>query len=207
MAQFNRGNFSRADRFGRLGDNSRLATNRNGFGRQNGTIANRRSNGSQLRNGNNLPQNWRDHVVARHGGNWHRDWDRGRDHRWHGHHCRFINGSWVIFDYGFYPWWSYGYPSGYYGYDYYPSDADYYSEPQIYGDGGGDVDEYGDSTVAAAQERLAQSGYYGGEVDGIYGPETRRGVLRYQRARELRATGTLTTGTLAALGLQKVASY
>ena len=39
------------------------------------------------------------------------------DHWWHGHRCRFVNGSWFIFDLGFFPW--YGYPYDYYADDYY----------------------------------------------------------------------------------------
>jgi hypothetical protein len=81
----------------------------------------------QVRNGNNaLRPDWRNHVFARHSANWHHDWDRGGDHWWHGHHCRFVNGSWVIFDVGFDPWSGWwpcpgyddGYPcdDGYYGY-------------------------------------------------------------------------------------------
>ena len=94
--------------------------------RDNRTNVNGSRNGigaSQARNNtNNLRPNWRSHVLAQHSASWHRDWDRGHDHWWHGHHCRFINGSWVIFDAGFDPWWPYGYPYGYYAYDGYPYD-------------------------------------------------------------------------------------
>src|SRR5438477_7760536 len=83
-------------------------------------FSNVRTGAGQVRSGNNLPANWRNHVVAQHSGNWQRNWDRSRDHVWRGHHCRFINGSWVIFDFGFDPWWPYWYPYDYYGYDYYP---------------------------------------------------------------------------------------
>jgi hypothetical protein len=92
---------------------------------RNRTLANtqRVRNGvGQVRNGSNtLRPGWRDHVFAQHSANWHHDWDRGGDHWWHGHHCRFINGSWVIFDVGFDPWWPCpgyyeGYPCDDYGY-------------------------------------------------------------------------------------------
>jgi hypothetical protein len=79
----------------------------------------------QVRNGNNaLRPDWRNHVFAQHSANWHHDWDRGGDHWWHGHHCRFVNGSWVIFDVGFDPWWGWWpCPGYYYGY---PCDEAYY---------------------------------------------------------------------------------
>jgi peptidoglycan hydrolase-like protein with peptidoglycan-binding domain len=66
--------------------------------------------------------------------------------------------------------------------------------------------QYEDSTVAAVQEQLAQQGYYRGEIDGIFGAETRRAVVRYQSDQGLRVTGNLNTDTLGALGLQRVAS-
>jgi hypothetical protein len=86
---------------------------------------------SQFRNGrNHLRSDWQKHVFARGSGNWHRDWDRRSDHWWNGHRCRFINGTWVIFNVGFDPWWPYWYyPGNYYGY----SSPDYgYDVPYSY---------------------------------------------------------------------------
>jgi hypothetical protein len=149
-------------------------------------------------------------VAAQHSRNWQRNWDRSRDHVWHGHHCRFINGSWVIFDFGFYPWWPYGYPYDYYADDYYGSpygydpgyyDSGAYQSEEYYGQNGYG-DEYANSTVIAVQQRLANEGYYRGQIDGVNGPETRRAVARYQSSHGLRATGALTTDTLEALGLR-----
>ena len=221
MRQFNpgsinRGGSNRGDRFTRFGNNPRFGESRNGFARRDGTFANNRNGAGRFRNGNNLPANWRNHVAARHSGNWHRDWDRGRDHWWHGHRCRFVNGSWVIFDLGFYPW-SYGYPYGY-AYNYYPFGygSGYYDyDPGYYDSGAYDDEEYydqnaydpSDSSVTSAQQRLARQGYYRGEIDGVLGAQTRRGIARYQRDHGLRSTGHLTPGTLAALGLHRVASY
>ena len=80
----------------------------------------------QVRNGSNtLRPDWRNHVVAQHSATWHHGWDRGRDHWWHGHHCRFINGSWVIFDVGFDPWGWWPCPGDDYGYPCDDSDYDY----------------------------------------------------------------------------------
>jgi hypothetical protein len=201
MRQFNAGMIDRGDRFARAGNN---------LGRHNNTtVGNHRGGTGQVRGGNNLPPNWRDRVVARHSGDWHRNWDRNCDHNWHGHHCRFINGSWFVFDLGFYPWWSYGYPYDYYGYDYYPYayGSGYYEpygydygeeyDPNAYGSSHGDG-----SPVATVQERLADQGYYHGEIDGVLGPQTRRAIARYQRDHGQRGTGDLTLNTLETLGVQ-----
>jgi len=154
----------------------------------------------------------REHVFARRTADWHRDWNRSRDHWWHGHRCHFVNGFWFIYDTGFYPydyWYPYSY--GYYGSGYYPYDYD----AGVYEGDGADYSSQGayrssvlytDSTVAAVQEQLAQQGYYGGEIDGIFGAETRRAVVRYQSDHGLRVTGNLNGDTLQALGLRRVAS-
>jgi len=136
----------------------------------------------------------RDHVFARHTANWH--W-------WHGHRCRFVNGEWFIFDLGFDPWYPYGYP-----YDYYQDDPGVYEgDADYYGQGAYDSsDQNADSTIAAAQQQLARQGYYRGEIDGTFGPETRRAIMRYQTNHGLRVTGYLTDDTLRALGLPRVAS-
>jgi hypothetical protein len=156
----------------------------------------------------------REHVFARRTADWHRDWDRRSDHWWHGHRCHFVNGFWFIYDAGFYPydyWYPYGYGYGYYGSDYYRYDYDpgVYEggNTDYYGQGAyGSSEQYADSTVKAVQEQLAQQGYYRGEIDGIFGAETRRAVVRYQSDQGLRATGNLNADLLRALGLQRVAS-
>lgn len=188
--QFNRGNINRGDRLARFSSGANRAI----------TNPRREGNGAaQVRSGNNLPTNWRSHVVAQHAANWQRDWDRSRDHRWHGHRCRFINGSWFIFDSGFYPG-SYWYPDDYYG-------SDYYTGPYGYDDSGVyQGEESTDSTVAATQERLARQGYYRGEVDGVFGPETRRAIMRYQSDHGLRVTGRPDVDTLRALELPRLGS-
>jgi hypothetical protein len=152
-------------------------------------------------------------VFARRSADWHRDWDRRSDHWWHGHRCHFVNGFWFIYDTGFYPhdyWYPYGYAYGYYGSAYYPYDYDagvYEGGADYYGQGAYDSSEqYADSTVAAVQQRLAQQGYYRGEIDGVCGPETRRAVTRYQSDHGLRVTGSLNTDTLHALGFPQVAN-
>ena len=106
------------------------------------SVWNQANSGNELRNGNNhFRGNWQKHVFAQRSGDWHRDWDRHSDHWWNGHRCCFVNGTWVVFDLGFDPWWPYsGYPGDYsytYGYPYndytYPNSYDY--DPSYYGSG------------------------------------------------------------------------
>jgi hypothetical protein len=155
----------------------------------------------------------REHVFARRSADWHRDWDRRQDHWWNGHRCRFVNGEWLIYDIGFYPydyWYPYGYPYDEYAYDYYSygydpgpgeDDPDYYSQGAY-----DSSDQNAGSTVAAAQEQLARQGYYRGKIDGSLGPETRGAIMRYQGDHGLHVTGRLNMDTLHALGLPRVAS-
>ena len=170
------------------------------------------------------------HVFSRRSADWHRDWDRNRDHSWHGHRCRFVNGSWFIFDLGFFPgfgWPYYAYDDGYpyypygyggygygaYGYDpgvydqsnYYDQGGYNYNDQSNYYDQGGNTStSYDQSTavaVAEVQDQLATAGYYHGQIDGVLGPETRRALLRYQSDKGLGATGSLTMETRQSLGL------
>jgi hypothetical protein len=202
--QFAQGNMNRGI------DNAHLANR----GNPATTNPGRAGNGAaQVRNGKaNLRPDWHNHVFAQHSGEWHRDWDRSRDHWWHGHRCHFFNGAWFIFDAGFDPWWPWWYyPYDYYGYGYpYPYSYGYdsgYSDSGDYDDQNGYADQSGNSTVAAVQERLARDGYYRGQVDGVFGSETRAAIAEFQSNRGLRVTGSLTQQTLAALGLRQVASY
>jgi len=204
---------------GTLSRDNGVARFENSRARNLGTIQRNRGNHvGSIGNGNRAPAGGSNHVFARRSADWHRDWDRNRDHSWHGHRCRFVNGSWFIFDLGFFP--GYGYPYDYYGYDYYPYDYSYpYSygydsgvyegaDPNYYDQGNYDSsDQNADSTVAAAQERLARQGYYHGEIDGVFGPATRRAIMRYQSDNGLRVTGYLTMDTRQSLGLRQGARY
>ena len=138
-----------------------------------------------------------DHIAERHDGNWHRDWDRRHTHFDHGRFFVFDGGFWFGLDPGFYPW-DY---LPYYAADYYP--YDYYADSQPY-DNTEAVNNgvpAADPTVEATQERLAQLGYYTGPVDGIFGPATRDAVAKYQIAKGLDVTGSLSPDTLQSLGL------
>lgn len=206
----------RSRRVARENINNSIARSSNG----NRTISHvsRVGNGAtQVKNGNAiLRRDWRNHVFAERSSNWQRNWDRRSDHFWHGHRCHFVNGSWIIFDVGFYPWDTFWYPYGnYYGYGYYPYSYGYdpgyydsygYQDEQYYGANDDDVTvESADSMVANAQEELAQQGYYRGEIDGILGPETSRALARFQRNQGLHVTGVLTRDTVDALGLRQIA--
>jgi putative peptidoglycan binding protein len=155
------------------------------------SVWNQRNTGTQFRNGNNfrsgnnhLRADWQKHVFAQRSGDWHRDWDHHSDHWWNGHRCCFINGSWVIFNAGFYPWWPWDYPDDYYysygipyngysspysGYDYpgsYNYDPGYYDsgdyQGQMYYDQNSYPDQsqgYYDSSVYQAEAYYDPNGY------------------------------------------------
>jgi putative peptidoglycan binding protein len=208
---------------GQFGNRGNQFQNGNGFARNNNAIRNR-TNG-QFGNGNaRLRSDWRNHVFAQRSASWQRNWDRSRDQWWHGHRCHFFNGSWVIFDLGFYPWGPWGYPYDYYAYGYpynygynnydygynnydYGYDQSGAYDNSTYGQNGYRGQDDANSTVAAVQDRLAREGYYRGQVDGVLGPETRHAIVRFQSNHGLRVTGELTPDTLNAMGLQNSASY
>jgi hypothetical protein len=110
-------------------------------------------------------------IVERHDANWHGDWDR--------RHAHFFRNRFFVFDVGF--WFGF-YPWDYYGYD-------------------ESTDPYSVSTVSAVQSDLAKQGYYRGVIDGVYGPQTRMAITRYQSNHRLQVTGSLTAATLQSLGL------
>jgi hypothetical protein len=157
-------------------NNQRVVRSGKGFASNNSAIGNRTT---QFRNANRLAPNWRNHVFAQRSATWQRNWDRRSDHWWHGHRCHFFNGSWVIFDAGFYPWgpWWWDYPSYGYGYGYgypynsgyYPNGSGYgYNDPGAYYDqGGGYQNSYDDQS---AYPSGSQRGYQPGNQNG-YGDQ------------------------------------
>ncbi len=56
-------------------------------------------------------------------------------------------------------------------------------------------------TVRKIQQRLKNWGYYKGSVDGIYGSQTRRAVISFQRKNGLVADGIAGNKTLQAIGI------
>jgi hypothetical protein len=237
----NNGNFeriqgNRVNRFSSLGNprrglNSTVAGNgvtRFGNNRSLGAIQG--NSGSRFNNRGFNGTGANNHVFARRSADWHRGWDHGHDHWWNGHRCRFVNGSWFIFDLGFFPgfgWpyyaYDYGYPYypygyGGYGYGAYGYDPGVYDQSNYYDQGGynyNDQSDYYDQggngsasydqatavTVAEVQDQLATAGYYHGQIDGVLGPETRHALLRYQSDKGLGVTGSLTMETRRSLGL------
>jgi hypothetical protein len=144
-------------------------------------------------------------AIARYSASsWHRNWDCGHDHNWHGHRCHFSNGFWFIYDPFLYYPWGYGYyPYGYYDTPYY--DENVYQPEQEYSQAPADTKdaEYsGDARVSDVQSALAREGYYDGPVDGTLGPSTRNALRRYQREHGLDATGGITSGVIHALRLR-----
>jgi len=233
LAQFQNNRPIQTNRFARFGNNNNLGTVQ---GNRVNRFANSNRGFNRTGTGN--------HVFSQRSADWHRDWDRRSDHWWNGHRCRFVNGSWFIFDFGFVPWygWSYYdsypydyYPYGYggYGYGTYGYDPGVYDQSNYYDQGGnnyngqsnyydqGNSNSYdqGDpksydrganalgsneqaaATVADVQDQLTRAGYYHGKIDGVLGPETRHALVRYQSAKGLRMTGSLTMETQQSLGL------
>ena len=151
--------------------------------------------------------NFNGHANERHNAaNWHGDWDRRHGHFFHNRFFVFDEGFWFGLDPGFFPWDFYPYYAyDYYPYDYYPG---YYAdvEPYYYNEGVYSNTPMQDPTVTAVQTKLTQQGYYGGPVDGIYGPTTRDAVAKYQIAKSLDVTGSLSPDTLQSLGLPQPAA-
>lgn len=55
--------------------------------------------------------------------------------------------------------------------------------------------------VRTMQEKLKRWGYYDGTVDGIFGSQTRRAVVKFQQTNGLTPDGIVGTNTLKALGM------
>ena len=141
-----------------------------------------------------------DHIAERHNSNWHGDWDRRHAHFDHGHFFVFVGGFWCGLDAGFFPWdYLPYYTDDYYPYDYYTADVPQYDNENTEAvDNGVPV---ADPTVQAVQTQLTQLGYYNGPADGFFGPATRDAVAKYQIARNLTVTGSLSLDMLQSLGL------
>ena len=158
LAQFRNNRPIRTNRLGELQGQNRNRTAQLGTGGRNRTIGN-------ITPGHN-------HVFAQRSADWNRNWDRRHDHFWNGHRCRFVNGSWFIFDFGFFPWFGWPY-FDYYPYDYYPYGYPYgygYGYGYPYGSGYGyDSGAYGGSYYGD-QNGYDSSNYdQGGDDSSNYG--------------------------------------
>ena len=155
--------------------------------------------------------NNRERVVARHSANWRRNWDRSRDHWWHGRRCHFRNNVWFIYEPFFWSPFAYGYGYGYSPYGGYYDNA-YYDNGSY--DDSSASNEYSpatytnqpqsetDSRVSDVQRALAREGYYDGPIDGSLGNMTRKALRRYQRDRGLEVTGAISRAVIEALRLR-----
>lgn len=61
--------------------------------------------------------------------------------------------------------------------------------------------------VSEIQSRLKEWGYYGGEVDGIFGTATKNAVIKFQKANGLIPDGIVGSKTLAAMGISSGSVY
>lgn len=142
--------------------------------------------------------------MARHPASWHRNWDRSRDHFWHGRRCHFHNNFWVIYDPFFWDPYLYGY--GYYPYNAYYDDT-YYDDgyapsenmPTRYTN---QRESETGSRLSEVQSALARAGYYDGPVDGRLGKATREALRRYQSDHGLEVTGNVDRAVVEALQLR-----
>jgi peptidoglycan hydrolase-like protein with peptidoglycan-binding domain len=67
--------------------------------------------------------------------------------------------------------------------------------------GGGGMGPLSPAAVRNVQARLRALGFYGGGVDGIWGPRTQSAIERFQQGRGLQVTGQLNPTTVSAMGL------
>ena len=89
---------------------------------------------------------------------------------------------------------------GYYDSGVYQTQA--YDDPNAYND----ESQSEDSTIAAAQERLARQSYIAARQTGA-SPDTQKAVRRDQNTNGLRETGYLDSDTLGVMGLAAGTSY
>jgi peptidoglycan hydrolase-like protein with peptidoglycan-binding domain len=67
----------------------------------------------------------------------------------------------------------------------------------------GQMGQYSQTEVRAAQQKLKDDGYYTGKIDGEDGPETQAAIKKYQQSQNLKVTGQLDKETCQKLGVQQ----
>jgi len=60
----------------------------------------------------------------------------------------------------------------------------------------------GGAAARSVQSALQNRGYYGGPIDGEFGPESQAAIARFQQANGLKVTGLINSSTLKALNLR-----
>ena len=104
--------------------------------------------------------------------------------------------------FGFPGWW---YPY----YDWYPYTDAYYGDPASYSADpaayGGDPAVYGtqywSNLAISVQTKLAQQGYYHGNIDGVLGSASQLAIKEYQVTKRMRVTGKIDPKLLKSLGI------
>ena len=128
------------------------------------------------------------------------------------HEFFFRHNFFVAFDFGafgFWPWWWWGWPGWWdgwypyyddgYGYGYPYHGGDYgYGDPQTNGSQYGA--DYWNNLAVSVQTKLANQGYYHGQVDGVIGSGTMEAVRRFQADHGLKVTGKIDPKLLNSLG-------
>jgi peptidoglycan hydrolase-like protein with peptidoglycan-binding domain len=71
----------------------------------------------------------------------------------------------------------------------------------VEGGGGALAVDLSDAEIREVQQVLIARGFYDGEVDGIFGPDTRAALVTFQRREGLAVTGRIDTRTVAAMNL------
>jgi hypothetical protein len=117
--------------------------------------------------------------------------------------------------FGWWPWWGWGDP-WWWGWDWdgggYPGDYGYdpyYGDPQGYAsqdngsqDNGSQYDaEYWNNLAMSVQTKLADQGYYHGQIDGVVGSGTIEAVRKFQTDHRLPRTGKIDPKLLNALSI------
>ena len=162
-----------------------------------------RGNGSWAGHGRGA---WSGHGRGAWAGQRHGAWGGHGHVAWGGHGHGFNHGGrFVGPGFGFF---GYGYPLYYPGYPYYPYSYPYYGDPYYdnayYGDTyyGDPYYENGDprsSATKALQTALARRGYYRGQIDGAFGPQTRSAIRSFQANKGLPVTGQVDGRLIRAL--------
>jgi hypothetical protein len=131
----------------------------------------------------------------------------GREHEFFVRRIFFVRHNFFVgFDFASFgwPWWGWDgwwYPP----YDgYYP----YYDDPSTYGSQYDDSQystEYWNNLAMSVQSKLAEQGYYHGQVDWIIGSGTIQAIRQFQADHGLPVTGRIDPKLLKALGLKYTA--
>jgi hypothetical protein len=111
--------------------------------------------------------------------------------------------------FGWWPWWGWGGP-WWWGWDGWAYPYPYYGYGYSYDDPPGDASqdngsqyeaEYWNNLALSVQTKLADQGYYHGQIDGVIGSGTIQAVRQFQTDHGLPVTGKIDPDLLNALGI------